>query len=91
MTAIEVVFLTTLFLGILLLVSGLFVTRRNWRRDVLPFGRHSSPWHIARHPGEYAMPAAVPVVRVLNLAGAFLVIAAVLAIVYEAIVSILHR
>lgn len=84
-------YLLLLLAGILCLVGGLFVTRRNWRADAEPFGRHSPFFRIALHPGRFARTEYLGVIRALNLAGALLILGALLVAGYDILSSMAGR
>ena len=62
-------FLTLTLLGVAALVAGMVVTRLCWRADIPAYGRRTRSWHVLLHPGQYAQPHAVGIVRVLFVAG----------------------
>ena len=72
-----VLWLALLVGGNLLLVSGLFLTRLQWRADVEPFGRGSPLLQIMIHPERFARPDRLREIRLLNMFGALLLAAAV--------------
>jgi hypothetical protein len=76
-------FLSTLAMGILSLVGGLFLTRLNWRQDVPPFSRQSRFADIAIHPEKYASPKAVTGIRRLNTVGALFLLLALSVLVWQ--------
>ena len=71
--ALYLLFLTS---GIACLLAGLFLTRMTWRTDIAPFGRRSRPFQIALHPENFAKPDRLSAIRLLNLLGAVLILAA---------------
>jgi hypothetical protein len=79
------IFLGTLFPGLFLLIFGVYLTRRNWRSDVLPYTRqprYVRACDVALHPARYCSPSAARTARIFNLAGALLLLVAVLAVFY---------
>ena len=78
-----------LTLGILCLVGGLFLTRQTWRPDIEPFGRRSRLFQIALHPERFATPTRLRAIRILNLAGAALILCAVGVVGLDVVTSIL--
>jgi hypothetical protein len=82
-------FLVFLCLGIACLVAGLFLTRQAWLPGIEPFHRGSSFFRIALHPERFARPGHLGTIRLLNLAGAALILCAVSVVTYEVLLSIL--
>ena len=48
---------------------GRLLTRLRWRGDVPPFRRQLGLIELALRPGKYAVPEALPLIRLLNTAG----------------------
>ena len=72
-----------LLAGNLLLVAGLFLTRRTWRPDVAPFHRGSPILQIMTHPERFATHDRLRVIRLLNVTGCALIAAAVGVLLYD--------
>ena len=87
----EAIFLGVWFPGLFLLIAGVFLTRRFWRSDVLPYPYqplYVRGFDILVHPGRYAYPPAARIIRVLNLAGALLLAVGLSAVFYGIVQSI---
>ena len=87
----EAIFLGVWFPGLLLLIAGVFLTRRFWRSDVLPYQYQPLSvrgFDILVHPGRYTYPPAARIIRILNLAGALLLGIGLAALVYGIVHSI---
>ena len=84
-------FLIFLGLGIACLLGGLFATRQTWRPEIEPFNRRSSLFQIALHPERFARPGRLRIIRRLNLAGAALILCAVIVVAYDVMLSIAGR
>ena len=81
----EAIFLGVWFPGLLLLIAGVYLTRRYWRADVRPYlnqSRYVRTCDVVLHPGRYAYPRAARAARILNLAGALLLTAGLVAVLY---------
>jgi len=81
----EAIFLGVWFPGLFLLVAGVFLTRRFWRSDVLPYQQQSlyvRGLDILVHPARYVYPPAARLIRILNLAGALLLAIGLAALFY---------
>jgi hypothetical protein len=73
---IQVVYLTSFFIGIGALLSAVFFARLNRRPDIEPYSKQTRVLHMALHPNQYVQPDAVPKVCLLTAIGAvFLLIA----------------
>ena len=73
------------FPGLFLLIAGVFLTRRFWRPDVLPYQYQSlyvRGFDILLHPGRYTYPPAARIIRILNLAGVLLLAIGLAAVFY---------
>jgi len=86
----EAVFLTLLFAGVAAMVSGVFVTRWNWRPDLPPYGRGTSALRVLLHPEEFTAMPNVAAIRWLNRCGLALVAAAVVVVLVE-IAAVMQR
>jgi hypothetical protein len=75
--------LALLLAGNLLLVASLFLTRLTWRLDVEPFRRGSPVLQIMIHPERFATPHRLREIRLLNLLGGLLLVAAVCILAYD--------
>lgn len=87
----EAIFLGVWFPGLFLLIAGVFLTRRFWRSDVLPYQYqrlYVRGVDILVHPGRYTYPAPARIIRILNLAGALLLAIGLAAICYAIVQSI---
>lgn len=78
----QATFLILLFSGVFALIGGMLWTRLNWRPDVPPYRRGTPFWDVTLHPERYAMPESVRAIRTMNVAGALLVVAATILVVY---------
>ena len=85
MSAPEVVFLSLLAGGISSLLAGLLLTRFHWRPDLPPYGRGTRLLDVALHPETYAQDAPFLTIRSLTVAGALLLVGAVIIVGYEII------
>lgn len=85
MTPIDILLLGTWCIGLLFLVSGLIVTRLNWRPDVRPPSFTAAGSDLAAHPERYVTALAVSLVRRLNLVGMIICIVAVAGLIARAL------
>jgi hypothetical protein len=76
-------FLVFLGFGIACLVGGLFITRQAWRRDIPPFGRRTRLFQITLHPERFTTSAHLPIIRLLNIAGATSILCATGVVAYD--------
>jgi len=84
----EVIFLASVLLGPVLLVTGIVVARLNWRSDAPRFLRTRSLDLLLR-PGKFALPQVVPAIQVLNALGLLLIVVAALALIRHALTQFL--
>lgn len=84
----ERIFLTGLLGGILCLVTGLLVTRFNWRDEVPQYRRSTTIFDVVMHPDRYAHVRMVPLIRMLNAVGGILLLLAMLALLWQASVLV---
>ena len=81
----EAIFLGVWFPGLFLLICGVYLTRRFWRSDVVPYpyqSRYVRALDVVLHPGRYAYPKAARAARILNLAGVLLLTVGLVAVLY---------
>ena len=83
----QAAFFILLLSGVLALVCGIVWTRLNWRPDVTPYGRDTRFFDVTLHPGRYANDRAVPMIRRLNIVGAFCVVSALAILAHKAFVD----
>ena len=81
-----IVFLVAWTAGIFALTGGRLLTRLRWREDAPPFRRQLGVIELALRPEKYAVPEALPLIRLLNTAGASLM-AVGLAVLINALIN----
>jgi len=80
----QAAFLILMLSGVLALVCGIAWTRLNWRADIAPYGRDTRFFDVTLHPERYANDWAVPMIRRLNIAGAFGIVSALAILTHKA-------
>jgi hypothetical protein len=84
---IETIFLTALLTGISSVILGVFLTLLNWRPDVPPYGRHIPKLNLLLYPDKYARSGVLLLIRMLNTGGIALLMLAIFALLWEAILE----
>jgi hypothetical protein len=79
----EAAFLSLLFAGIVVLLTGLVLTRLHWRPELPPYGRGTRVLHVTFHPEAYVKDAPLRAIRNLNFTGAALLAGAFAVVAYE--------
>jgi len=86
----ELVFLVAFLSGDILLIASFIVARLNWRLDLPPYNLRTRSLDVLLHPSKYVRPKALGITRLLQLLGALLLFAALLALGHQAIHDFLH-
>jgi len=84
----QVVFLTALFAGDILLVASFVVARFNWRPDVPPYNLRTRVLDVSLHPARYVLPRVLVLFRCLTVLGWLLLMTAVLTIARVAMLQL---
>ena len=86
----EVVFLTTILSGVILLTASFLVARLNWRPDQPPYSLQTRSLDVLLHPAKYVQPKALRVTRILQVLGGSLLLVGMLALARQAILDSVH-
>ena len=81
----EVVFLTAILLGAVLLITSFVVARLNWRTDQPPYNLQTCSLDVLLHPARYVQPKALRATRILQVLGGLLLIVGLFALARQAI------
>jgi hypothetical protein len=81
----EVVFLTAILSGAVLLITSFMVARLNWRPDQPPYNLQTRSLDVLLHPARYVLPKALRTTRSLQVLGGLLVIVGLFALARQAI------
>lgn len=88
---VQVVYLTSFFIGIAALISAVFFARLNWRPDIEPYSKQTRVFHMALHPNHYVRTDAVPRVCLLTAIGVVFLLIAIGALVFKFIQDLAGR
>ena len=86
----EVVFLTAILSGVVLLVASFVVARLNWRPDQPSYNLHTRSLDVLLHPAKYVQAKALRRTRSLQVLGGLLLIVGLLAIACQAVQDFAH-
>jgi len=86
----EVIFLTAILSGVILLIASFVVARLNWRADLPPYNLQTRSLDVLLHPAKYVQPKALRMTRSLQVVGGLLLLVAFLALVRQAIQDFAH-
>ena len=86
----EVIFLTAIPSGVILLTASLMVARLNWRPDVPPYDLQTRSLDVLLHPAKYVRSKALRMTRGLQVLGGLLLLVGLLALLRQAILDSAH-
>ena len=81
----EVVFLTAILSGAVLLITSFVVARLNWRTDQPPYNLQTRSLDVLLHPARYVQPKALRTTRTLQVLGGLLLVVELFALARQAI------
>ena len=86
----DVVFLTGMLGGVILLTASFVVARLSWRPDQPPYSLQTRSRDVLLHPAKYVLPKALRITRILQVLGGLLLLVGILALARQAIQDFAH-